>query len=245
MIKIGHRGACGHEPENTLISFEKAVALGVDWIEFDVQLSKDGHPVVIHDIRVNRTTNGNGRVKKLTLDQIKSLRTKKKEQPIPTLEEVLRTLHGKAVCNIELKWGVPIQTVYKVLKKLKIKDHIIISSGNIKTLKESKKLMPKVKTALVFRTFDQKLSIFMFIIFCIIFYPLITPTALLGVRVARPDYLHIHDRLISRRMIRSCRKRNIKINAWTVNKKGRMKKLQKLGVDGIFTNYPDRLVDVE
>ena len=88
MIRIGHRGAMGYAPENTLVSFEKALDLKVDMVELDVQLCKTGELVVIHDLTVNRTTNGEGDVAKLTLQELKCLDAGKGQQ-IPLLEEVL------------------------------------------------------------------------------------------------------------------------------------------------------------
>jgi len=87
-LKIGHRGARAYEPENTLRSFQKAIELGVDAVELDVRKTKDNEIVVIHNADVNKTTNGNGLVSELSLEDIKRFVTEKGEK-IPTLEEVL------------------------------------------------------------------------------------------------------------------------------------------------------------
>lgn len=97
-LRIGHRGAAGHAPENTLCSVEKALALGVDVIEIDVHRSRDGHIMVMHDDRVDRTTNGNGYIRDLTLEQLRTL-----EPRVPTLGEVLNTVEGRAAVMIEMK----------------------------------------------------------------------------------------------------------------------------------------------
>ena len=101
-LKIGHRGACGYEPENTLRSFKKALDLGVDTIELDVHKTKDEATVVIHDEKVDKTTNGTGFVADKSLEEIKKLDAGKGEK-IPTLEEVLDLVNRKAQVNIELK----------------------------------------------------------------------------------------------------------------------------------------------
>jgi glycerophosphoryl diester phosphodiesterase len=102
-LRIGHRGAAGHAPENTLLSIETAISLGVDAVEIDVQQTADGHLVVIHDWDVSRTTDGTGRVRDLTLDVIRSFRTRKQAQVVPTLSEVLECVAGRTDLMIEIK----------------------------------------------------------------------------------------------------------------------------------------------
>jgi glycerophosphoryl diester phosphodiesterase len=102
MLRIGHRGARAHEPENTLRSFKKALEIGVNAVELDVRKTKDNQVVVIHDSDVKKTTNGKGLVNELTLKEIKEFSTVKGEK-IPTLKEVLDFLDKKAKILIELK----------------------------------------------------------------------------------------------------------------------------------------------
>src|SRR3989344_1240689 len=102
MIKVGHRGAMGYEPENTLLSFKKAIEVGADMIELDVHICKSGEVVVIHDDTVDRTTNGTGKVKEKTLTELKSLEGVK-NQRIPTLTEVLDFADKKIKFDIEIK----------------------------------------------------------------------------------------------------------------------------------------------
>ena len=96
MLRIGHRGAAGHAPENTLLSIETALRLGVDVVEIDVHRSRDGHIVVMHDERIDRTTTGKGYIRDLTLEQLKAL-------GVPTLREVLGAVRGRAALMIEIK----------------------------------------------------------------------------------------------------------------------------------------------
>ena len=102
MILTGHRGAAALEPENTLLSMQKAIDLSVDQIEIDVHLTSDQHLVVIHDTTVDRTTDGQGAVADFTLEKIKQLDAGKGER-IPTLQEVIDLVRGKVVLQIELK----------------------------------------------------------------------------------------------------------------------------------------------
>ena len=84
-LRIGHRGAAGHVLENTLGSIEKAIELGVDYVEIDLRLTRDGHVVILHDATVDRTTTGHGRIKDLTLAQVKRIKTKDRKH-VPTLQ---------------------------------------------------------------------------------------------------------------------------------------------------------------
>src|SRR3990167_11327492 len=114
MLKIGHRGACGYAPENTLKSFQRAIDLGVDMIELDVQLCKSGELVVIHDDTVNRTTDGSGFVKKIKLKNLKKLDAGEEER-IPTLEEILNLVDRRVKVNIELKGPKTAKPVLKLI----------------------------------------------------------------------------------------------------------------------------------
>lgn len=102
VVKVGHRGAAGHEPENTLRSFRRAMELGADMVELDVHLCGSGELVVIHDETVDRTTDGTGEVAKMTLDEMRALDAGKGER-IPTLQEVIDLATGRMDINIELK----------------------------------------------------------------------------------------------------------------------------------------------
>ena len=102
MLKIGHRGATGYAPENTRASFAKALELGVDGIELDVHVCESGEVVVIHDERVDRTTNGKGKVREMSLPELKGFNSGTGE-PILTLEEVLDFVNRRAIIDIELK----------------------------------------------------------------------------------------------------------------------------------------------
>ena len=113
IVAVGHRGTVRFAPENTLAAFEKAIELGVDLIEIDVRETKDGHLVVIHDATVDRTTNGTGRVSELTLSEIKKLDAgawfdpKFKDERVPTLEEALEAMQGRALPDLDFKAGTP------------------------------------------------------------------------------------------------------------------------------------------
>ena len=149
MLKIGHRGAPGDEPENTLRSFKKALSLGVDMIECDVHLTKDGKVVVIHDPTLERTTNGKGKVRDLTLKQLQKFDAGKREK-ISTLEEVITLVKGKCLLNIDVKDPRVIDNVVDIISRYKFATKTFISAPWSDTLLKIKKKNKDIGTVLVF-----------------------------------------------------------------------------------------------
>lgn len=154
---FAHRGFSGNYPENTMLAFKKAVDVGVDGIELDVQLTKDGIPVIIHDETLDRTTNGQGYVVDFTYDELSKLDASYKFQShtlinkIPTLDEYLNYIKDyKVVTNIELKTSINEylgieEKVLELIKKYNLEDRIIISSFNHYSILRFKKLAPNIK----------------------------------------------------------------------------------------------------
>jgi len=224
MIIIGHRGAMGYEPENTLISFQKAIDLQVDMIEFDVHHCRSGELVVIHDKKVNRTTDGQGFVAKKTLTELKKLDTGKGEK-IPTLEEALDLIDGQVKVNIELK-GVntaeaTLRVIRKYIKKKKwTYDNFLVSSFDSPQLETLRELDEHIDVAVAidrdpldYIEFSQKLKAYSI-------HPIVKRTDKKFVEVAHQN--------------------NLKVFVWTVNPK-EVQRMKEIGVDGIFMNYPDKL----
>ena len=149
MLKIGHRGAMGHEPENTLCSFQKALELGVDMIELDVYVLKTGELVVIHDDKVDRTTNGHGYVIDKSFKEIRSLDAGQGEK-IPTLNEVFGLVDKKVPINVELKGEGTAIPVAKLIEqyindKGWTEEHFLVSSFDHPELKKFKELKPNIR----------------------------------------------------------------------------------------------------
>ncbi|MFZ0443409.1 MAG: glycerophosphodiester phosphodiesterase [Bacillus sp. (in: firmicutes)] len=154
-----HRGYSAKYPENTMFAFQKAEEAEADGIELDVQLTKDGEVVVIHDEKVNRTTNGKGYVKDLSYNELKRLdagyqiKTIIKKQHIPSLKEVLEWMTtNKIICNIELKNNVfPYEgmeeKVIELVRKYGLQNRIIISSFNHYSIVHSYRIAPEIETA--------------------------------------------------------------------------------------------------
>jgi glycerophosphoryl diester phosphodiesterase len=158
-IVVAHRGASSTRPENTIPSFEEAVRLGAGIVEFDVRLSRDGVPVVIHDPAVDRTTDGTGLVHELTADELSSLNagTAAEPTPLPTLAEVLRCLSGRAAIAVEIK-NIPgepafeptrepiVEAVHAELQRQGFEGAVLVVSFNPSSIAASKLVAPDVPT---------------------------------------------------------------------------------------------------
>lgn len=232
-LNYAHRGASGYYPENTMLAFEKAVELGCDGIETDVQLTSDGVLVLFHDELLDRTTNGKGFIAEKSYVEIEKLdagikRGKKfKGLKIPTLDELLDFAKYKnIILNLELKNGV---IDYKNLENLVIKkvydygleDRVIISSFNHYSLLRCRAIDSTIKLGALYE--------------CRIYEPG-KYASNLGVNAVHPAFYTLNEETV-----REIKSNNICINTWTVNEEKYMKLLMKLGVDGIITNYPDKL----
>src|SRR6266508_2901707 len=159
-IIFAHRGASAHAPENTLAAFELALAQNADAIELDVKLSADGQAVVIHDPTVDRTTGSHGRVKKLSLAQLRSLDAgsffseKYRGEKIPTLEEVFETVGKRTFINVELtNYTTPrdqlVETACMLVKKFSLQKHVMFSSFFAANLSKTHAYLPGVPRGLL------------------------------------------------------------------------------------------------
>lgn len=151
MYKIGHRGASACELENTFKAFEKAIELGANMIELDVRLSKDGHLIVMHDQKIDRTTNGKGFVRDLTLDELRKFQTLNNEK-IPTLQEIIESMKGRCDLYIELKEEGCEQKIVDIIQKNSLHDNVIVISFIHPSLKRIKELDPRIRTSALIRS---------------------------------------------------------------------------------------------
>ncbi len=235
-LVIAHRGDSKNAPENTLASFKKALEMGVDGIEFDVQLTKDGQLVVIHDERVDRTTDGIGYVKDFTLKELKmldaGLKFDKKfaGEKIPTLFEVFELVkYKKLILNIEIKSGIVLypgieEKLIKMINEYHFENRVVISSFNHYSLRDIKKMAPEFKIGLLYQS------------------GLVEPWHIATRMKAyslHPFYFNIIPELVN-----GCKKNNIKLFPWTVDKKEDMEMIVKESVDAIITNDPQTLINL-
>ncbi len=225
ILKIGHRGAAGYEPENTLASFKKALDLGVDVIELDVHACKTGELVVIHDDKVDRTTNGKGYVTEKTFEELRFLNAGK-GQKIPKIEEVLDLLKNRVIVNIELKGAKTAEPVFKIIEAYLIeknwkKKNFIVSSFNHPELKKFKNLMPEIKTCACLTGIPIDYAEF--------------------AKKAAADFVSLNMEFVNKEFVDDAHNRGLKVYVWTVNDSDDIEKMKALKVDGIFSNFPDRL----
>jgi len=218
---IGHRGACYYKPENTLPSFQHALKLKCKFIECDVRLSKDKKIVIIHDKDLERTTNGRGLVSKYTLKELKKFDAGKGEK-IPTLQEYIDLLKNKAIMVIELKKGKGIvKEVFRIIKKNKVENKVLIVSFHWGYLRKIKKLNKNIKTGL--------LSVRSLLL-------------IKRAKLCKADLIGIYYKFLNKNLIDKVHKNKLKIFVYervTENlSKKKIKKLIKLRLNGIALNNP-------
>ena len=217
MIIIGHRGACGYEAENTIRSFEKAIELGADYVELDVQKTLDDEIVVFHDKRLPDKT----LIEDITLLSLKKELMKVRIN-VPTLDEVLEFIKGRIGVNIEIKSRMPAGLIKGKIKNYKCDlDKVIVSSFMHDLLLEIKTAAPNIKTGVLLES--RPLDPFN------ILNKLKSSIIIQNHEFVDKDYIDmVHDG-------------NAEIFVWTVNEPEDIKKMMDLGVDGIISDFPDRI----
>lgn len=228
---FAHRGFCSRYPENTLLAFEKALAEGVDGIENDIQLTKDGEMVIIHDETVDRTTDGKGWVKDLTLAQIKELDAGGKFDSgfaglrVPTLREYFELVKDQPiVTNIEMKTGVfeyreMEQKLADMIREYRLEEKVLITSFNHFTIMRMKKLAPELKYG--FLAYDWRLDAGEY-------------TQKHGVPCYHPDY---HN--LTWEVVEDLKTHGIEVNPYTVDDPDDIRDMMAKGVHAVITNCPD------
>ncbi len=224
MLCIGHRGAMGYEPENTLLAIAKALALGVDWIEIDVH-NVENNLIVFHDRRLERTTNGTGYICDRSFAYLRSLDAGK-GQPIPTLAEVFDTVNRRCGINIELKGsntaGLVIDLIQEYIARGWQYEDFLVSSFNHYELKQVKDTCPQIAIAIL--------------IYGIPLNYLDIATELNAVAIIPAiDY-------VTEELVQNIHNRGFKIFVYTVNQAEEINAMKLLNVDGIFSNYPERVI---
>jgi glycerophosphoryl diester phosphodiesterase len=225
MLKIGHRGARGYEPENTLISFKKAIDMHVDGIELDVHLSADGEIMVIHDETVDRTTNGKGFVNQLSLPELKRLLINK-EHTVPTLTEVLDLVNQKCFVNIELKSYETADKVVDLIEKYISEknwnyNHFLVSSFDWNALQQVTFLNSEIPIGVLTDT-DLELA-FAF------------------AKFIQAKSIHPYFHLLTPENTVRLQEKGLQVYPWTVNELEDIKKIKSYNVNGIITDFPDRI----
>ncbi|MEM6527761.1 MAG: glycerophosphodiester phosphodiesterase family protein [Chloroflexota bacterium] len=235
-LVFAHRGAMAYAPMNTMAAFELAVEQGADGIELDVWMCMDDIPVVIHDFTVDKTTDGEGRIGSMTLDEIKALDAGSwfsedfAGQRIPTLDEVFEAVGQQVFINVEVK-STNINNeniVYHVLESIRnnnMSDRVIVSSFNPFVLRPMYKAASDIALGLL-----QDATI-----------PWYVPLLLMGNNYAaeHPYYKQVDEAF----MAKAARK-NRHVNVWTVNDPDEARRLKSLGVSSVITDKPDVMLDI-
>ena len=225
ILNIGHRGAKAYAPENTLLAFQKAIAFGVDGIELDVHLSADQEVVVIHDDTINRTTNKNGTVSSMTLKALKSA-TIESDLEIPTLSEVLDLIDKNCIVNIELKGNHTGEAVSKIIEHYILEknwhyDHFLVSSFDWVALLDLHLLNSKIPLG-VLTEYDLNL-------------------ALAFAKFIAAKSIHPYYHLLTPEKTIELQEEGFQVLTWTVNEPEDIQKIKSFHVNGIISDFPDRI----
>jgi glycerophosphoryl diester phosphodiesterase len=233
-LNIAHRGFSGKFPENTMRAFAEAVAAGCDGIETDLHMTKDGVLVLCHDETIDRTTDGTGYIVEYNYSDLckfdAGLKCGKEfaNEKIPSLDELLEFMIGKdLLINLELKNNIinykdMEEKVVEKIYEYKLEKSVILSSFNHYSMVKAKEVDCKIKTGLLYAAS---------------LYNVHEYAEELNADAVHPYYPSVFDENI----VKNIHEKGIVINAYTVNEEADMKRLISLGIDGIITNYPDKL----
>jgi len=222
---IAHRGASGYKPENTISSFTKALSMGIDMIELDVHLTADGKLVVIHDETVDRTTDGTGHVADYNFDQLRTLDAGRGQQ-IPLLSEVIDLVNKRVPINIELKGEGTAQPLADLIQQYLddkgwTEDLFVVSSFDLDLLAEFAQLMPYIHTGALYEG---------------------EPLRFLAYARSKHTYsANFNSVFVTNKEVYRAHQRGLMVYVYTVNDGDEAERMEELHVDGIFSDYPDKM----
>jgi len=229
---VGHRGAMAHAPENTMAGFELALSLGADILELDIQMSKEGELVVIHDATVDRTTDGSGYVCQLTVEELKRLDAGAKFSPsyagerVPTLDEVLTWARDRALLAIEIK-SSPLfcpdieRRLVVSLRRHRMAEQVVVISFDHIAVKRVKELDGQIATGILYG--------------CHLADPIH------AARAALADAVHPNHEYLTAEEVLRIQQAGLMVSPWVIDDPAIMERFIAMGVDAIGTNRPDRL----
>lgn len=225
LLRIAHRGASEGTFQNSISAFKRAIKLKVDFVELDVRICKSGEPIVIHDSHLNNLTNGKGLIKNMTLKDIKKIKLKNGE-PIPTLEEVLFAIDRRLKVDIDIKNKETVEPVVRIIEKF-VKNYkwkyedFSLSAFWLYILKRARDLNKQIPLAPN-----------------ITFLPRIFLSRTHNYKM---QTLKFSKRALRKNMIEKAHARNQKVWVWTINNPKEIEKYADWGVDGIVSDYPERI----
>ena len=237
---IAHRGDSAHRPENTLAAFANALTVGADLVELDVQLAKDGQVVVVHDASVDRTTDGSGQVRELTLAELRRLSAGYPErfgdsyrsERIPTLEEVLGLLRERARAMIEIKQesvtddgdsGIEARTV-RTVRHLGMQDEVALISFDRRALLRCRQHGPEIQRGHLFHRADPA-------------------DVIEGSRQVGGDFAMAEKGMLSEALVARARQAGLRLATWVVDDPEELRALARFDLYGVASNCPGLLLD--
>ncbi len=224
---IAHRGASAEAPENTLAAFRRALALGVNGMELDVRVTRDGVPVVYHDATLVRLTGRRGRIVQLTLGALREIQVR--GEGVPTLAEVLALVRDRAVVQIELKHGTPVAPVVEAVRRARAQDRVVLASFEPDLVAGARALAPRIPRMLIHENrWGRSLA------------PQAQARRLAGILAGLgAGGVSLNYRAISSPgFIAVLKSRGFCVWCWTVDDSRAMLRLAQFGVDAILTNDP-------
>ena len=237
-MNIAHRGFSARYPENTILAFQKALDLGVKWMEFDLQITQDGHIVIIHDKTVDRTTDGTGEVSSLSLAQIQSLDAgihageEFAGQQIPTFNELLDFLAGKSRMAVELKFedDAFIPKVIEALKDRDLIDQVSISSFDLPKLPKVKSICPEVSTTALLKRHEGRIE----------------DGGVSETLAMKADTFGPHFSEATQEMVNAAHDAGLAVRCWGLGKDQgpELERIIDLNAEGLTTDHPDILQDI-
>lgn len=227
LLCFGHRGARGHEPENTVRSIRKALELGVDGVEIDVYFV-DGHLMVIHDATLKRTTNGHGWITTKTFEYLRTLDAGCGER-IPTLAEIFDAVNRRGVINIELKGPKTAAPVARLIEDYVHNhgwsyDDFLVSSFRHERLRKIKNICPEIRTGALVNRRPRSMTRL--------------------VRDLGAWSIHPNVKCVTSALVETAHKNGLKVIVFTVNQPDEIERMRRLNVDGVFTDFPERVAGV-
>jgi len=224
---MAHRGASGYELENSLAAFKKAIDLGSHAIQLEVYVCKSGELVVTNNLALNVNTNGEGKVTDYTLDELKKFNLGNGEK-IPTLREVLDIVNDRIVVCIELKGNGTLVPLVEIIREYLSKgwksNNFLVTSYVHQSIKYFRSYLPSVPTGII------------------------EISEILGLakiaKAAEADYFLMHQSLVTKELVNDAHSRGIKVIIFTINESEKIQDFVDMNIDGIITNYPDKLLSV-
>ena len=232
MVAMAHRGYSGRYPENTMLAFQKAAETGCRWMELDVQKTKDGVVVVIHDEKTDRTTDGSGNVRDFTYEELKKLNASALfpgiacAEHIPTFEEYCRWASAEGICtNIELKTGNYYyeeleKSTIEIIRAFGLEKQTMFSSFNHVSLLKAKELAPEIPCGALIGSKGIGNAGY----YC----------SRYGFEYYHPGFGGLTDEIVA-----NCKEYGVGINVWTVNQMSELEQALAWDCDGVITNYPE------